>query len=108
MIDTQVRVCLRVGERGVEVVTPGRDSDGSGVVRPLGLRALEKLLGEDLRDLVVGCVYAVLAERVGGFDGGDEGGVVCEEDGEVGGGVVVADGEDTMSQILALCSLSTR
>ena len=59
VVHAQARVPLRVGERGVEVVPPGWDADAGGVVGPFRLGALEDVLGEDLRDLVIGRLDAV-------------------------------------------------
>ena len=95
MIHAQLRVSLRIDKRGVEVVSPCRDANGSRVVCPLGLWTLEEFFCEDLGDLIVGCVYPVLTEWVCGLYGGDQGCVVREDDGEIGCGIVVANGEDS-------------
>lgn len=71
MVHSQAGEGLRVGEACVVVVPPGGDADAGRVVRPFGLRALEDVFGEDLGDLVIRGVKAVLAERVGCFDGSD-------------------------------------
>ena len=94
MEDAESRVRLRISEAGVEVVPPSRNAGVSGVVCPFGGCALEVEFGEDLRDLVVWCDESIGAERVGGFDCGDESGVVAEERLEVGCCVVLAHCED--------------
>ena len=94
MEHAEVRVRLRVNETRVEVIAPGGYADGGGRVRPHRLQALEGELGRDLRDLVVDSGDAGAAERVGGFDGGDEGRLVGEVGFEEGGCVVLPDYED--------------
>lgn len=90
----EVGKCLRVGEGGVEVVPPRRDSRGGAVVGVEGCWALEDVFGEDLGDLVVGsegsegvcCEDEVAVCGVAVGDLVDEGAGRC--------GAVLADLED--------------
>lgn len=78
MVGAQIGQGLGVGEAGVEVVPPGWDAAGGGVVEHGGLGALEGELGEDLGNDVVGGVKTALALWVGGEEGVDDCLVVAE------------------------------
>ena len=94
MIYARVRETLRIHERGIKKVPPCWNANRCRVVRPFGLAALEKELGEDLGDLIIRRVQIARAQRIGGFDGGDEGSIFAEIGMEVGSGVVLSDSKD--------------
>lgn len=94
VVGAQVGERLSVGEAGIEVVPPGWDAAGGGVVEHSGLGALEGELGENLGDDVVGVVKTALALWVGREEGVDDCLVVAEGADQELAGVVLADLED--------------
>lgn len=88
---------LGVGERGVEVVAPCRETGGAGVVGQVARRAGEDEVGRDCRELLC------RRERVRCQNVLDQRGLVAKHGREVRSCVALADGEDCAFVAVGAC-----